>query len=427
MLAPGQRVELTIEKPAAGGRMIARHAGQVVLVRGAIPGEQVRAEIEKADRQLAFAFTVDVRTPSPDRRPTSTDPLCGGCLYAHINYPRQLKLKSEVVQDAFARLGRINVSTVEVTESPERGYRMRGRLYVQAGRVGFYREGSHALCDAAPTGLLTESAVRVAASFAEALASDGAPPKWIEVSENIAADQRALHVELAPGERVEGGPLTALVRSHALTGCSVQGADGVIVALDPAVSDPLKVLTSGRVTHGVLRRRADSFFQANRFLLPVLVGAVLDSMPTDGGVLDLYAGVGLFAISLAAAGRSGITAVEGDRASGADLVDNARQFSSAVRVVQSSVEGFLSGTGTGVQRDARTIIVDPPRTGISRAAITTVARFGAPRIVYVSCDPATMARDARRLVDAGYTLQSLRGFDLFPNTPHVETLALFGR
>jgi 23S rRNA (uracil1939-C5)-methyltransferase len=423
MLALGQRVELDIEKPAAGGRMIARHEGQVVLVMGAIPGERVLAHIEKADRQLAFATTVDVLTPSPDRRPPYVDPLCGGCLYAHIAYARQLSVKAEIVQDAFARLGHITLPAVQVAASRDRGYRMRGRLYAHDGRIGFFREGSHSICDAAPTGLLTESAVQTAVSFAEALRAAGSSPRSIEVTENIAADQRALHVELEPNDRIEGALLSSVTRSHGLTGCSARGRDGVVVAMDPAVSDPLAVLTSGRGTSGTLRRRAESFFQANRFLLPNLVRTVLDALPSEEGVIDLYAGVGLFSVSMAAVGRSGILAVEGDRSSAADLFENAKQFPAALRVVHESVENFMSG----VRAAAGTIIVDPPRSGISRAAMTAVARSGAQRIIYVSCDPATMARDARRLVDAGYQLEWLQGFDLFPNTPHVESVALFGR
>src|SRR4051794_36490017 len=106
-LSEGQQVELTIEKPAAGGRMIARHLGQIVLVRGAIPGERVLAWIERAEKRLAYAVTREVLDASPDRRaagPGGEDPLCGGALYSHVAYPRQLAIKSDVVRDAFARL-----------------------------------------------------------------------------------------------------------------------------------------------------------------------------------------------------------------------------------------------------------------------------------------------------------------------------------
>jgi tRNA/tmRNA/rRNA uracil-C5-methylase (TrmA/RlmC/RlmD family) len=147
----------------------------------------------------------------------------------------------------------------------------------------------------------------------------------------------------------------------------------------------------------------------------------MDAVPADGDVLDLYAGVGLFSISLAATGRTGIVAVEGDRESGADLLRNGAPYPGAVRAVVGLVEDH-------VRRDRSrpaTIIVDPPRTGISREAVDAIPQVGATRIVYVSCDPPTMARDARRLVDAGYRVVSLAGFDLFPNTPHVEVVGVF--
>src|SRR5919204_1479589 len=107
MLHEGQEVELTIEKPAAGGRMIARHHGQVVLVRGAIPGERVRAAVERVEKRLAHAVTRAVVEASPDRRTPTADPLCGGNLYGYIAYPRQLALKGEIIPDPFTRLGRI--------------------------------------------------------------------------------------------------------------------------------------------------------------------------------------------------------------------------------------------------------------------------------------------------------------------------------
>lgn len=424
MLHAGQQIELSIEKPAAGGRMIARQQGQVVLVLGAIPGERVLARIDKADRQLAFASTVDVLEPSPDRREPFVDPLCGGCLYAHVAYPRQLAMKADVIKDAFVRLGRLDPPSIDVAASSDRGYRMRGRLYVHGGKAGFYREGSHSLCDAAATRLLSDAAVASAQHMAEALLRDGIPVKSVEVTENLTGQERALHVEAGPGARPDGSSLTAIVRMQGLTGCSVRADRAVTVVLDPAVSDPLAALTAGRVASGALRRSAESFFQANRFLLPHLVTAVLDAVSGDGAVLELYAGVGLFSISLGGSGRRRITAVEGDRASGADLVENAKQFPGAIRVVRDSVEGFLENAEPG---RVETIVVDPPRTGISRAAMNAIARQRARSIIYVSCDPATMARDARRLVDAGYRVATMRAFDLFPNTPHVETLAVFDR
>jgi tRNA/tmRNA/rRNA uracil-C5-methylase (TrmA/RlmC/RlmD family) len=143
---------LTIEKPVAGGRMLARHEGQIVFVAGAIPGERVRARIDRVSKQLAFANTIEVLDKSGDRRSLDADWTCGGSFYAHIAYERQLKLKAAVVEEAFARIAKMPLAAaVPVLGSKESGYRMRARLHVQDGRFGFFREGTHDLCDAAPT------------------------------------------------------------------------------------------------------------------------------------------------------------------------------------------------------------------------------------------------------------------------------------
>jgi 23S rRNA (uracil1939-C5)-methyltransferase len=152
MISSGQLVTLKIEKPAAGGRMIARLGGQVVLVSGAIPGERVSARIERIGKGVAYADTMSVEEPAADRREPFTDPLCGGCLYAHIAYPRQVAIKAHVIADAFVRIGRIPLQApVPIAASPDEGYRMRARLHARGGRIGFFREGSHELCDARGT------------------------------------------------------------------------------------------------------------------------------------------------------------------------------------------------------------------------------------------------------------------------------------
>ena len=423
-LQPDQHLELSIEKPAAGGRMIARHERQVVLVQGAIPGERVLARVQRVERQVAFADAVQVLEPSTDRRSTGTDPACGGCLYAHIAYPRQVALKAEVVQDAFARLGRIPLpAAIEVAPSSERAYRMRARLHVRGPRVGFYREGTHDLCDAGPTGQLSDAAVDAARGAVEALDRSGCAVTGLELAENLAADERVIHVTPAADAALTDAALDAAMSAGALTGCTGRTAEGTMRTSGvPVVTDPLSALTAGRAEAGVLERHAESFFQANRFLLPELVSSVIDAVSADGEVLDLYAGVGLFSVALASTGRRGICAVEGDRTSGRDLQRNASRFGGAIHVRLDSVEQYLKRRPGPI---AGTVIVDPPRTGISTDAIQAIVRQGARRIVYVSCDPPTMARDARRLLDGGYRLVSLRGFDLFPNTPHVETLGLF--
>jgi len=433
-LFEGQEVELAIEKPASGGRMIARHLGQVVLVRGAIPGERVRAWIERAEKRMAYAVVREVVEPSPDRRaagpagPTNNDPLCGGALYSHIAYNRQLAIKSDVIRDAFGRLGRYPIDRpIEVAGSPEEGYRMRARFHVQGARAGFYREGTHQLCDAAATKQLRPETVAAVERLAAILDRE-APGAAVSVTiaENLAGDERAAHVELAPRATVTDDTLERATSDAQLLGISAQEVSiGELRMIgQPAVSDPLASLTGQDGREGWLRRHAASFFQGNRYLLASLVRAVAEAVPDTGEVVDLYAGVGLFSVALAALGRLEVTAVEGDRISGADLRENARPHAPRLAVQVASVEAYLASRRT---RGAATVVVDPPRTGLSREAADSIVRQAPERVVYVSCDPPTLARDARRLLDAGYSLDVLRAFDFFPNTPHVESLATFIR
>lgn len=422
-LAPGAVVDLDVEKAASGGRMIARHAGQVVLVAGAIPGERVSVRIDRVEKRLAFGSTIEVLERSPDRRDVAFDPACGGCAYSHAAYPRQLALKGEIIADAFARIGRMPLEApVRVAPSREDGYRMRARLQVRAGRAGFFREGTHELCDAASTGQLLPASLDAVHAALAALGAAGADVTGIDLSENIAADERAMHLELASSGTPSRVVLEGAVAAAGLTGCSSRSSSGVFAqAGDPKVGDPLALLTGDAAAAGQLRRHAASFFQGNRYLITELVGRVMRAVPASGAVLDLYAGVGLFSVALAAAGRDGLVAIEGDRESGADLLRNAAPYKDRLRAVVGLVEDHLRAGRAG----AGTVIVDPPRVGLSREAMARLPHLGAARIIYVSCDPPTLARDARALVDAGYVLASIEGFDLFPNTPHIEALALF--
>ena len=427
-LAPGAEIELTIDKPVAGGRMLGRHEGQVVLVAGAIPGERVRARVERVGRGVAYAATIRVIEPDADRREPEGDWACGGAVYAHIRYPRQQALKSEVIADAFARIGKLPLQNpVPVAPSEERGYRMRARLHVRDGRIGFFREGTHDLCSAGATGQLLPAAAEVVERLAGRLGRepfDGL--NSIEIAENLPADERVLHFEID-----RQGHADRLERFAEIGGVSgltyATGEDGGtrLAWGSPFVTD-LVSLPAGEGAPPVtvrLRHHVRSFFQGNRWLLQPLAARVLDQVP-PGDVVDLYAGVGLFAVSLAALGRRSIVAVEGDRLSAADLHENAAPYGDAIDTRQMPVEEFLQREkGT----PPATIVLDPPRSGMSREAVKGVLDRGARRLVYVSCDLATLARDVRSLVDRGYGLVHLEAFDLFPNTAHVETLAVLAR
>jgi tRNA/tmRNA/rRNA uracil-C5-methylase (TrmA/RlmC/RlmD family) len=169
-------------------------------------------------------------------------------------------------------------------------------------------------------------------------------------------------------------------------------------------------------------RHAASFFQGHRSLIGPLVAYVV-AAATGDRVVDLYAGVGLFSVALAARGAS-VVAVEGDRTSGGDLGANADAWKDRLLVVRQSVEDATSRR-PGETPDA--VVLDPPRTGVSKDAIDGLIKWRAPRLVYVSCDPPTLARDAARLFEAGYGLTNIEAFDMFPNTPHVESVVTFDR
>jgi len=408
----GERLRLTIERPAAGGRMIARHDGAVVFVSGAIPGEVVDAEIEKVQRGTAWAATRDILERSPDRVDGAPDGACGGSVFAHIAYERQRQLKSAIVDDAFRRIGRITLeSPVEVVASPVNGYRMRARLHVRNGRIGFFREGTHSLCEAAPTGQLRDDTIEVIRRLELSLAGEPRPQVGdIEIAENIDASERAVHLELLPDG--DASRLAAVTQVEGVAGAS---------CARPESARTMELFGSTTVTDQILgvrlERHVRSFFQGNRYLLAPFVESVLQHLGR-GSLVDLYAGVGLFSLTAQAAGAGPITAVEGDLFAARDLKRNAK---GEIAVVEMPVERFRARGKTAA------VIVDPPRTGMSKDALARAIELNAPSLVYVSCDVATLARDSRVLLDAGYRITSARAFDLFPNTAHVETVIAFSR
>jgi len=424
--------------------MLARHDGQIVLVWGAIPGERVRARVERVGRGVLYAETSEVLTSSVDRRDPGADWRCGGNVFAHIAYERQTRLKAEIIRDALGRIGRVSIpAPPDVVASPERGYRMRARLHARGRRLGFLLEGSHRLCNAGTTGQLLPETVEWVVAAERVIAQERLSGLvGVEIAENMRADERVCHLHLEAG--TNAAPFARLADAGRLTGLSAERADrpGVEQLMGVfCVSDVLPVGAADATSALHLRRDVRSFFQGNRFLLERLVRHVIGLVP-PGPVVDLYAGVGLFGLSLAAAGGEAVTLVEGDRTSGADLSANAEPFGPRVTVDRRSVEAFLRMDGPAGQprganparhaeggdaATAATFIVDPPRTGLSNEALGGIVSRRPACIVYVSCDIATFARDTRTLLDAGYELGGLTGIDLFPNTAHVETIATFSR
>ncbi len=415
MTRTGDVVSLAVERPAAGGRMIARHDGIVVLVAHAIPGERVRARVTRTAKGLAFADALLVDEASPDRREWPGDAACGGCLYGHIAYPRQLTIKAEVVADAFARIARLPLErAVAVAASPETGYRMRARLHVRGLRIGFFREATHELCDPRQTRQLTDETLDALARVEARMRSLAlAQIQELELAENGNGRERVLAIDA-----------TAPVADDAVAQlAAVDGLSGVVARRTtvgtPFVTDAIEV----GVAPIRLRRHVLSFFQGNRFLLSPLVAHVVGRLEEGSTVVDLYAGGGLFSVAAARTRGAHVTSVEGDRIAAADLAANAAGIP-ALSARHESVEAFLASASI----DSRaTVVVDPPRTGLSNEAAGGIVRSRPARVVYVSCDVATLARDVRKLVDAGYHLEGLDAFDLFPNTPHVECVAVVAK
>ena len=413
--------------------MIARLDGRVVLVSGAVPGERVLATVERSRGGVMLARTVEILDGSRDRRPVAGRPTCGGRSFAHIVYRRQLELKSEIVLDAFRRIGHIELSAPpRVIASPETAYRMRARLHVSDGTLGFLEERSHRVCDVAGTGQLlpkTEQLVGALGAHVGALAFAGATT--VELAEDLAGDQCVLHVVVPGGDSATMVGVADALRPMAsvpgVTGLTAVSRTGPSVlqtlAGRPYVTDPLAAFLGAGVGGASLRRQAGSFFQSNRYLVPELVGVVAGLADCDE-VVDLYAGVGLFAVNIAAMRGARITAVERDSSSARDLVSNAAPLAPVLQVVRAPVETYLKRCA---DLEGAVVIVDPPRAGLSRNVLARLVRRRPVRIVYVSCDVATQARDLRRFGESGYRVDHVHAFDMFPNTAHIETVVSLER
>lgn len=378
---------LRIESLAAGGDGVAHDSqGRVVFVPLTAPGDLVRVRVLVSRKRFARGEVIEVLEPGPGR----TQPrcpvfgTCGGCAWQHVSYPEQVMAKAAIVADALERIGRFGVSDVPITGSPSAwGYRNRARLVQEGDGLGYRMRRSHAVC------VVKECAV-LEPELEQALSRELPPWEGVEPRE----------WELAKG--AEGR-----VRVRPVDDLAPPGVDAVEMQVG---GDRL------RVSHTV-------FAQANAGMLALLAEAVVRE--ATGGeaatsVLELYAGAGLFTLELARRFDSG-WAVESHPGAVADLRFNLQRAGATnVDVREGSVEEALPRLELHAPD---TIVLDPPRAGVSGEALEQIGSLRARRIVYVSCDPATLARDLARLRDAGYQLSHVEAFDLFPHTPHVECVA----
>jgi len=376
----GAVVELEVGPVAHGGHCVARHEGQVVFVRHALPGELVHARITEQTAKYLRADAVQVLTPSPQRIeppcPYAGPGRCGGCDFQHANIVEQRRLKATVVSDTLRRIG--GIERTIVMESPGDdglGWRTRMRYAVVDGRPGMYAHRSH---DLVPIDRCL-------------IAHPGTPDvlgsRWPGVTSVQAVvsseGKTAVQTDKDPGER-----LVEVVRDR-------------------------RFLVE-----------AGGFWQVHPAAPETLLDAVLSGLEPVAGetALDLYSGAGLFAAFLAEAGCP-VLAIEGDK----DAVRNARRNLhdlDGVTLENGDVDRVLNAAaGQGLEH-VDLVVLDPPRTGAGKDVVRRIAALGPRRVAYVACDPAALARDLKTFGRLGYGIASLRAFDLFGMTHHIECVAI---
>ncbi len=387
--AVGDIFEAEIEKVAHGGHFIARHEGAVFFIRHGIPGEKCRVVITSIGSSFNRGDVVEVLTPSPDRvsPPCSYAHRsgCGGCDFQHISMARQRQLKSDVITEQFARIAKMDLR-IEVEEvSPALHWRTRSIATTNnVGRLGFYGARSHRV---------------VAIDDCIIMAGDMKMPEL--AARTWKADVR---IEIALSSMKERNIALATKESKAR-------------------------LTEGNQTlheevmGKVLEVSQDSFWQSNASAAATLTRAVLDYAEIRNGdhVLDLYGGVGLFtSVMVDIVGIDGaIDLIEGSKSATGDAARNFAKNPN-VKIATGDVAHHLPRITS-----ADVVVLDPPREGAGKTVVSEILRLTPRRVVYVACDPAALARDTGYFLEKGYTLSTIRAFDLFPMTHHIECVALF--
>jgi 23S rRNA (uracil1939-C5)-methyltransferase len=466
---------LSIEKLIYGGDGLARTpAGadgrsMAVFVPFVLPGERVEAEIRQEKPGFARGLVAQLIEASPDRVEARCPYFrqCGGCHYQHISYERQLEFKAVILRETLQRIAKIELKTeIRLHASPPWNYRNRTRLRVQTaaefppqtgktGRsgdpgfaLGYFRIGSHEFL---PVGECPISSPLINRVMARLLELGGLNcPAAVEEVELFAdaEDERLLAwafcgreserrdllrwAETLERELPEISGVTFFASRRRTSGRRSLGRGSLEERIeDEAPIDPKSLAQSGakairyRTRNHEYQVSAGAFFQVNRYLVDELVSVVTGNARGEVA-LDLYAGVGLFSAALARSFHH-IFGVEASQTSHADFVQN---VPANVKAVGARTEDYLRSDylrSRPVRNSPELVVLDPPRTGVGSAVIRSLVELGAPRVRYVSCDPATLARDLVPLLAAGYHIEEAHLFDLFPGTFHIESVMLLAR
>lgn len=400
----GEVIEVFTDRIAYGGDAIARLDGMVIFIPLAVPGERLRVRIVERKKNFARGVIEEIIDASPARiePPCRYFGECGGCHFQHINYETQLKAKADFIRDSLARIGRIEWNQpLEIRSASEFGYRSRAQIKLERAekgsnliRVGFNRAGSHSVCDVESCIVLAPELDRALSLLRSKIANDR------KVKRALADVRFPAQIDIA------------------------QGDSGI--AFEPELPGlPASVLerTIGRYLY---RFSPSTFFQINALMLEEMIA---EAIGEAGGELaiDLYAGVGLFTLPLASRFKR-VIGVESDRQAARFARENIRANDvSNVEFLNVRVEDWLRTAIS--QKETETpdlILLDPPRAG-AQGVIQSLVELSPRLISYISCDPTTLARDLRVLRDAGYRLNRVSGFDLFPQTYHVETVVILER
>jgi len=409
-------MEVTIERILPGGLGLGHADGRTVMVALAAPGDRVRVSIDRVKGNVAFAQIQEIVTPSPHRvePPCQYFGRCGGCDFQQLDYQAQLAAKVEVIKDCLHRIGRIeNVLDFQITAAPNPWhYRTRAQWQYDSirRRLGYFESGSRNVCDVSECAVLAPELQNTLESL-RARMDDGSLPEDLRDFRAVVGD--------------EGVSMSPPLRGRSPT--AREGSD--LEMTGRGVRDISRTILGDRYHFN-----AESFFQANEDLLPQLVEGALGDASGETAV-EFYSGVGLFTLPLARRFKQ-VIGVESDSAAVNFAHENlAKAGLPNAEIARSDVGVWLEAVRHGelsrlsrksavaLQGQIDFIVLDPPRTGAESRVIQGVLGLKPKRISYVSCDPATLARDLRKLIAGGYALESIAAFDMFPQTHHVETVA----
>ena len=381
----GDELDVRIEKIVPRGPGLAFAENLTVFVPLAVPGDRVRVRIDEIKKRTSFAEIVDVIEPSPERitPPCPHFGTCGGCDFQQMEYASQLAAKVGIIRDCLHRIGKIEVDDVEIVGSTQEfGYRSRAKWHLDRieQTIGYFRRDSHDVIDVHECPILTPG-------LQSALEDLRTKIDWAMLWDDSA--------ELE----------------------AVTGDDGSVSMFSREMAQPTAEITVNAAGEE-FSFSAQTFFQSNRFLLEKLIETAVGDA-SGNTALDLYCGVGLFALPLARRFTNVIGVEDNVTAIGFAKKNAARAGLKNVEFRRSGVRTFLNEcnvASTGL------ILIDPPRAGAEKGTIEKIAQLRPREISYVSCEPSILARDLRYLLDAGYTINRITAFDLFPQTHHVETV-----